>query len=127
VLRPLGRIEHADMPAVYQSMDVLFMPSVREGFGLCVAEAMACGLPVVACRESAMPELVEESSGGMLCPVDDVQCYADAIKQLAGDFAAARRMGEFNRARVEQQFTQARMVSEYRNLFESVLDGEFNR
>jgi glycosyltransferase involved in cell wall biosynthesis len=127
VLRPLGRIEHADMPAVYQSMDALFMPSVREGFGLCVAEAMACGLPVVACRESAMPELVEAGRGGTLCPVDDVACYADAIRRLADDRVSARRMGEFNRGRIEEQFTQVRMIEEYRALFESVLDGEFNR
>jgi glycosyltransferase involved in cell wall biosynthesis len=126
-LRPLGRIEHADMPAVYQSMDALFMPSVREGFGLCVAEAMACGLPVVACRESAMPELVEAGRGGTLCPVDDVACYADAIRRLADDRVSARRMGEFNRGRIEEQFTQVRMIEEYRALFESVLDGEFNR
>jgi glycosyltransferase involved in cell wall biosynthesis len=122
-LRPLGRVEHTHMPGVYQSMDVLFMPSVREGFGLCVAEAMACGLPVVACGESALPELVVQGEGGFLCPVDDVACYADAIRTLAEDRQAARRMGEFNRARVERMFTLDRMVRDYRELFESVLDG----
>jgi glycosyltransferase involved in cell wall biosynthesis len=127
VLCPLGRIEHADMPAVYQSMDALFMPSVREGFGLCVAEAMACGLPVVACRESALPELVVDDQGGLLCSVDDVSCYANSIRRLADDRVLARRMGEFNRARVEQLFTEVRMVDAYRSLFEEVLDGAFSR
>jgi glycosyltransferase involved in cell wall biosynthesis len=126
-LRPLGRIEHAAMPSVYQNMDALFMPSVREGFGLCVAEAMACGLPVVACRESALPELVEPGLGGMLCAVDDVPAFAGALRQLADDRDLASRMGEYNRARVEQRFTLKRMVGEYRELFEAVLDGVFNR
>ncbi|MCB1773745.1 MAG: glycosyltransferase family 4 protein [Gammaproteobacteria bacterium] len=126
-LRPLGRIEHAAMPAVYQSMDALFMPSVREGFGLCVAEAMACGLPVVACRESALPELVEPGQGGMLCAVDDVAAFAAALRRLADDPAQASRMGEFNRARVEQVFTLERMVREYSELFEAVRDGAFSR
>ena len=126
-LRPLGRIEHTAMPSVYQSMDALFMPSVREGFGLCVAEAMACGLPVVACRESAMPELVKPGHGGMLCAIDDVPAYAAALRQLAGDRELTTRMGEFNRARVEQMFTLERMVREYRELFEAVSDGVFSR
>ena len=126
-LLPLGRIEHADMPSVYQAMDALFMPSVREGFGLCVAEAMACGLPVVACRESAMPELVEPGQGGMLCAVDDVPAFAAALRRLADDRELASRMGEFNRARVEQMFTLDRMVREYRELFDAVRDGAFNR
>jgi len=103
------------------------MPSVREGFGLCVAEAMACGLPVVACRESATPELVEHGNGGMLCAVDDVPAFAAAFCQLADDSTLGSRMGEFNRARVEQMFTQERMVREYRELFEAVGDGAFNR
>lgn len=119
----LGSLPHTEMPAVYRSVDALFMPSVREGFGLCVAEAMACGLPVVACRESALPELVEHGQGGMLCPVDDVECYANAMRELADDRRAAERMGDFNRERVERQFTLARMIREYRELFETVLDG----
>jgi glycosyltransferase involved in cell wall biosynthesis len=126
-LRPLGRIEHAEMPSVYQEMDALFMPSVREGFGLCVAEAMACGLPVVACGESAMPELIEPGRGGMLCAVDDVAAFAGAFGQLAEDRDLGSRMGEFNRARVEQRFTLERMIREYRELFQAVLDGVFNR
>jgi glycosyltransferase involved in cell wall biosynthesis len=119
----LGQVDHADMPALYQTMDLLFMPSVREGFGLCVAEAMACGLPVVACRESALPELVVDAQGGFLCDVDDVSAYATAIRRLAGDPELYRQMADFNRARVEQQFTLARMVREYRDLFGELIEG----
>jgi glycosyltransferase involved in cell wall biosynthesis len=125
-MRPLGRISYDDMPEVYRQVDALLMPSVREGFGLCVAEAMACGLPVVACAESALPELVVDRQGGYLCPVDDVRCYADAVRSLAEDSAAVTRMGEFNRERVERLFTRDRMLTEYQALFEAVLDGEFS-
>ena len=125
-MKPLGRVAYADMPEVYRQVDALLMPSVREGFGLCVAEAMACGLPVVACAESALPELVVDRQGGYLCPVDDIGCYADAIRALAEDRPGAQRMGEFNRERVERLFTRERMLTDYRGLFEAVLDGEFN-
>jgi glycosyltransferase involved in cell wall biosynthesis len=119
----LGQVRHADMPDLYRRMDLLFMPSVREGFGLCVAEAMACGLPIVACRESAMPELVVEGQGGRLCPIDDLERYATAVRELTRDPAAAQQMGAFNRARVEDLFTLDRMVREYKELFEAVRDG----
>ncbi|MDJ0738665.1 MAG: glycosyltransferase family 4 protein [Gammaproteobacteria bacterium] len=125
-LHALGSVPHAEMPAVYQSMDALFMPSVREGFGLCVAEAMACGLPVVACAQSALPELVTQDRGGLLCAVDDVAGYAAALRRLADDAALCRDMGGYNRQRVERLFTRDRMVGEYRRLFEEVLDGGFN-
>jgi glycosyltransferase involved in cell wall biosynthesis len=125
-MHPLGRVSYADMPEVYRQMDVLLMPSVREGFGLCVAEAMACGLPVVACADSALPELVVDRQGGYLCPVDDIACYADAIRALAENRAGAQGMGEFNRERVERLFTRDRMLRDYKGLFEAVHDGEFN-
>lgn len=121
-LRHVGQVAHADMPELYRQVDALFMPSVREGFGLAVAEAMASALPVVACRESALPELVLDGEGGMLCAVDDVDGYTEALRRLAAEPALVRGMGEFNRARVEQMFTAQRMVADYRQLFERVLD-----
>jgi glycosyltransferase involved in cell wall biosynthesis len=111
------------MPNVYRNVDALFMPSVREGFGLCVAEAMSCGLPVVAADASALPELVHPGQGGFLCPIDDVSAFAEAFRHLAQAPEQARSMGQYNRALVEQRFTLGRMVAEYRQLFEEILDG----
>lgn len=48
-----------DLVQTYNSMDSLIFPSRLEGFGLVVAEAMACGLPVIATNSSALPELIE--------------------------------------------------------------------
>jgi glycosyltransferase involved in cell wall biosynthesis len=122
-LTDLGRLAHVDMPALYASVDLLFAPSAREGFGLCVAEAMACGLPVVAADTSAMPELIDRGQGGHLCPIDDLDGFAAAIRQIAAVPEEAARMGEYNRAKVESDFTLSRMVDEYRALFEELLDG----
>lgn len=121
-LRNLDSVAYADMPDVYRSMDLLFMPSVREGFGLCVAEAMACGLPVVAADSGALPELVEHGRGGYLCPIDDLSAYVEAIQRIAESPELSRQMGQYNRARVEERFTLSRMANEYRLLFEQLLD-----
>ena len=120
-LQPIGTVSFKDMPNHYRQMDILLMPSVREGFGLVVAEAMACGLPVVASDCSAIPELVDNGRGGFLCPVGDVDGFAEKINVLSDSPKLRREMGEYNRAKVEKNFTLDRMVKEYQELFENVL------
>lgn len=121
-LRPLGQIPHEKMPEIYQQMDMLLFPTVREGFGLAAVEAMACGLPVVATDGSALPEVVTHGQGGFLCPLGDVDAFADAIQALAEDRVLRQQMGAFNRAEVEQRFTLGGMVGAYRALFDTLQD-----
>jgi len=121
-LRLLGPVPHAAMPELYNEVDMLLLPAAREGFGLVVAEAMACGLPIVASNTSALPELVHDGRGGILCPLDDPGAFAAAIVRLTADPALRRAMGEYNRARIESEYTLERMVRAYRELFTEVLD-----
>lgn len=120
-LLPIAPVAHDDMPALYQNADILLFPTVREGFGLAAAEAMACGLPVVASDCSALPELIDHGRGGFLCPVGDVVCFAKKINQLADDARLRASMGAYNRAKVERQFTLARMLAGYQQLFASLI------
>ena len=120
-LQSVGSVPFEDMPNRYQEMDILLMPTVREGFGLAVAEAMACGLPVVASDCSAIPELIDNGKGGFLCPVGDVNAFAEKINLLADSPKLRREMGEYNRAKAEKMFTLDRMVREYQELFDEVL------
>jgi glycosyltransferase involved in cell wall biosynthesis len=120
-LKNLGRISVEAMPELYRNCDILLFPTVREGFGLAPAEAMACGLPVVATDCSALPELIDNGKGGFLCPLGDVDAFADRIRHLAENPPLRREMGDYNRAKVEKMFTLDRMVSQYKELFEEVL------
>ena len=119
----VGRVEYSNMPQLYQSVDVLLFPTVREGFGLAASEAMACGLPVVATNCSSLPELIDEGKGGFLCGLGDVNEFAAKINLLAENKALRQEMGAYNRVKVEEMFTLNRMVSEYKELFEEVLTG----
>jgi glycosyltransferase involved in cell wall biosynthesis len=120
-LQPMGSVPFHEIHKLYQEMDILLMPTVREGFGLAVAEAMACGLPVVASDCSAIPELIDHGKGGFLCPVGDVNAFAEKINLLADSPKLRREMGEYNRAKIEKMFTLDRMVKEYQELFDEVL------
>lgn len=117
----LGRVAWQEMPELYRAFDILLSPTVREGFGLAIAEAMASGLPVVASNCSAVPELIDEGVGGLLCPVGDTKAFAESINHLAQAPELRRRMGEHNREKIESLFTLERMVASYRQLFESLL------
>jgi len=117
----VGKVPYAEMPELYRSADMLLSPTVREGLPLAVMEAMACGLPVIATNCSSLPELIEDGEGGFLCGLGDVDDFADKISLLAGDYQLRKEMGEYNREKVEREFTLGRMISEYQQLFAKVL------
>jgi len=68
-LRYLGRVEDADLGALYAAAQFMVYPSLYEGFGLPVLEAMACGCPVVCSRASSIPE-VGGQAARYFAPVD---------------------------------------------------------
>jgi len=120
-LQCVGSIPYQQMPSLYQDADILLFPTVREGFGLVVAEAMACGIPVVATDCSSLPELIDDGKSGFLCPLGDVDSFAEKINFLAENPKLRREMGEYNREKIEKMFTLDRMIGEYQKLFEEVL------
>lgn len=120
-LHSIGPVSFEEMPHRYQEMDILLMPTVREGLSLAVLEAMACGLPVVASNCSSLPEQIDDGKGGFLCPIGDVNAFAEKINLLAETPDLRRAMGEYNRAKVQKAFSLKRMVNEYKTLFEEVL------
>jgi glycosyltransferase involved in cell wall biosynthesis len=116
-MKTLGSISYDEMPALYNQVDILVVPSLREGFCLVAAEAMACGLPVVASKCSAMPELIVEGESGFLVEPEDASGFADRLNHLASDNELRRRIGIYNRQRIVQHFNEETMVEGYADLF----------
>ncbi len=109
---PLGR---EALAALYSRASVFALPTLREAFGLAFLEAMAFGVPVVAPRIEAIPEIVAHGGTGLLFPSRDGAALAQALSDLLDDPTRARRMGEAGRVRVSEQFgwdrAAARMVT----------------
>jgi glycosyltransferase involved in cell wall biosynthesis len=82
VVRP-GVIREEDLAALYSLADVLVFPSLVEGFGLPIVEAMACGTPVVASDASSVPEVVGDA--GLTFPPLDAGALTQALRCLLGD------------------------------------------
>ncbi|MEJ2264727.1 MAG: glycosyltransferase family 1 protein [Anaerolineales bacterium] len=79
----LGYVDDGDLPAIYSGAKAFILPSIYEGFGLTVLEAMACGVPVIAARSTALPDVV--GNAGLLVNPFSVEEIARAISNLLGD------------------------------------------
>jgi len=101
-----------DLPALLGACDVFVLASLWEGLGLVFLEAMAAGLPVLATRVSAVPEVVVDGGTGRLVPPSDAEALARGMLELAGDPALRARLGAAGRARVRERFALPRMIDE---------------
>ena len=79
----LGSLTQEKMAKYYNLCDIYLQPSRSEGFGLTVAEAMACGKPVVCTDCCSLPELVIDGKGGFLCEIDNQKDFAEKIIMIA--------------------------------------------
>jgi len=121
-----GRLPEAEKVAHYNLADVFLFPSVLEGFGLAVGEAMSCGLPVIASDEGALPELVADGQGGFVCRGGDRAAFVEATLRLLDQRELRRRFGAFNRGRVDQQFRWPRAARRVLDIYEEVV-GDWKR
>ena len=117
-VRFLGRIDDADLPALLSSASVFAFPSLYEGFGLPVLEAMACGTPVVTSNRGSLPEVV----GDAAIQIDplDVEALAASILRLLEDRDAALRLAAAGQARA-LEFTWGRCARTHLAVYRQLL------
>ncbi|HEX3103739.1 MAG TPA: glycosyltransferase family 1 protein [Terriglobales bacterium] len=99
-VRFTGSVPETELPALYRGADALVFPSLYEGFGLPVLEAMACGTPVVTASTTAMPEVSAEAA--LLVDPTSVEQIANAIEKVVGDKALRLSLRQNGLARAAQ-------------------------
>ena len=118
-----GTLTADELRAALAAADVVLHPSDMETFGMSVAEAMACGRPVIATRVGGVPEITGQSGrAGLLVPLGDVNALSDALLHLLADPDRRLAMGEAARRRIESRFPLAAMVDAYERLFLRLAD-----
>jgi glycosyltransferase involved in cell wall biosynthesis len=90
-VRWLGDVTRAQLAGEYRRADVFCLPSVQEGFGIVLLEAMAAGKPIVAARAGAIPEVAPHAT---LVAPDDAEALAEGIRQLYRDSELRARQAE---------------------------------
>jgi glycosyltransferase involved in cell wall biosynthesis/ribosomal protein S18 acetylase RimI-like enzyme len=111
-----------DMVDLYGAMDLLVLPSHREGFPRAAMEAAAMGLPVIATDIRGCRQVVEDGTNGILVPVRDAEALAEAIRRLGDDPEMMRRMGEASRIRAIEHFDERWVVEKVMRAYREVAE-----
>jgi glycosyltransferase involved in cell wall biosynthesis len=106
-----------DIPDIMKTIDVLLTPSLWEGFGIVLIEAMAAGKPCIATKTSSIPEIVEDGVNGFLVPPKDSQSIADSLIKMISDPQLVQKMGQEGIETVKKKFTIEKMIKEYESIF----------
>jgi glycosyltransferase involved in cell wall biosynthesis len=109
-----------DAAALLAAADLLVCPSRREPLGNVVIEAWAAGVPVVATASEGPLALIDDDETGRLVPIDDAPALAVALREVLADPALATRLAEAGRAAYEAEYSEARVVTLYRDFLEQV-------
>jgi glycosyltransferase-like protein len=117
----LGTVSEADLGAWYRAADAFAFPSVKEGFGLVVLEALAAGLPVVASDIPVFAEYLRDGESALLVPPGDPTLLAEALHRLAGDPALRRRLAAGGKPLVDR-FTWAASARTHREVYSAAME-----
>ncbi len=114
-------VTRANMPKHYQRATVVVVPSLWEGFGYVCAEAMACGIAVVASRTGGLAEIVEDEKSGVLVEPGNAAELAGAILRLIREPKRRTQIGEAARRRVVEEFSSATIAGRMTSLYQQVI------
>ena len=107
-----------------RASDIFVLPTDTEGFPMAVLEAMAMGMPVVATRVGAIPEMIDEEEGGLLMDPEEKENLVPALRLLLGNPEMRQRMGLHNRRKSQTEYAHSvvipRLTSVYRQAMEPV-------
>ena len=110
----------SDRAALYKAADLCVYPSREEPFGNVVVEAWSCGIPIVTTGSTGPAWLARNNEDAIVTPVDDVDAFAEGIRQVIGSNALAARLVAGGRRRVAEEFSEHAIVRRYITLFEKV-------
>ncbi|MDO9047800.1 MAG: glycosyltransferase [Methylobacter sp.] len=110
-----------DIAQILPMLDIHVLLSQREGFGIATAEAMACGVPVVATDVSGSRDILSHSKAGILVPKDDFDAIVSRLSTLIIDVEARKVMAEAGPGEVRQRFAKELIEQQLKDFYQAVL------
>jgi len=114
--------ERNDVADIMQALDLFVLPSINEGISNTILEAMATELPVIATNVGGNPELVIHNQTGYLVPKQNPTAMAEAFKYYLDNPDLLIGHGKAGRARCESTFSLNRMMTDYMNVYDDLLN-----
>ncbi len=118
----LGRINHADLPELYNKANLCIHPSLSEAMPIIPLEAMACRTPVILSDRFSAREIIDDNENGFLVNVLDREELANKILAVLANQAQIEKMRPKARARIEQSFSQENIIQENIQFYQSILN-----
>ena len=113
--------ERSDIPEILSLTDIFVLPSLREGLGLAILEAMACGKPVIATNVGGIPEIVKDGVSGILVSPKNAEALHSAMNELLEDREKLKRMGHNGKRVCNESFDSKTMIRKVEDLYDSLL------
>ena len=110
----------SDMVEVFHKLDIVCLPSYREGLPKVLIEAASCGLPIVTTDVPGCREIVREDDNGLLVPPKNAPVLADKLEMLIRDPELRQRLGQRGRERVVNEFSTDHVVQQTLNVYRSL-------
>ncbi|MDN4504260.1 TIGR03088 family PEP-CTERM/XrtA system glycosyltransferase [Alteromonadaceae bacterium BrNp21-10] len=112
--------ERNDIPELLQTFDVFVLTSLAEGIPMTILEAMASGVPIISTRVGGIPEIIEHDVQGLLIEKSDIQGLGEAMRYYCSNSDVRHRHGLDAVKKVEKLFSEAAMVQQYQQLYQTV-------
>jgi glycosyltransferase involved in cell wall biosynthesis len=109
----VGHVADDELPAHYGAGDAFLFHSLSETFGVVLVEAMAAGLPVIAARTSAVPELVVDGVNGYLVPPFDPSALLDRLRRLVTEPGLVAKLSSTNKAQAVAHYLWPAVAASY--------------
>jgi rhamnosyl/mannosyltransferase len=118
-----GIVPEEEMPLYYRGADLTVLPTYTdaEGFGMVLAEANACGRPVIGTNVGGIPSVIEDHHNGLLVEPGDVRGLEQAIAAILRDSALAETLGQNGFERVKNHFTWAQAVTRTIDVYDGLI------
>lgn len=119
-VRFTGGISRSKVPLYYAASDIVVVPSLQEGFGIVVSEAMACGKPVIGTEVGGIPDQVTDGLNGFLIKPKNSDEIAEKILYMIEEPDEAKKMGISGRKLAEEKFDINKKIERLVALYEEV-------
>jgi glycosyltransferase involved in cell wall biosynthesis len=116
-----GAVPHDQMLQIMQGVDLAVLPSVIEGFGNVLAEAMLLECPVLATDMGAVRDIIETEISGLIVPPGDAAALSAGIERLMRDTPLRDRLGRAGRERIIECFSTDTIVEQWEEFYGNVL------
>jgi glycosyltransferase involved in cell wall biosynthesis len=120
-----GKVEflgyRRQVESLISDFDVFVLPSISEGLGLALLEAMALGKPVIASEVGGIPEVVKNNSNGILVSPGNDKALAESIIKVLSNKTDSRIMGEKGQKTVLEKFSSNAMIEKTIQIYKKIL------